>query len=103
MKHLDTFLRQSAVRAGLIFLYILGVAWLLQHGAEYFHPRNEFWIPVIFLMLFVLSAAITGFLILGQSAMLYLDGHKNEALVELGKTIAWLAALLVAIFFLFMR
>lgn len=34
--------------------------------------------PIIFLLLFVFSALLTGFLILGKPLMLYLDGAKKE-------------------------
>jgi len=36
-------------------------------------------IPIIMLMLFVFSAALTGFLMLGKPIMWYFDGKKKEA------------------------
>lgn len=41
---------------------------------------NTFLIPVTLLLLFVFSAAITGFLIFGKPAQMYVDGKKKEAL-----------------------
>lgn len=37
-------------------------------------------IPITMLMIFVFSAAFTGFLILGKPIMWYIDGKKKEAL-----------------------
>jgi len=34
--------------------------------------------PIAFLLLFVVSAAITGFLVLGQPVMLYVDNKKQD-------------------------
>jgi len=45
---------------------------------------------VAFLLLFVVSAAITGYLVFGQPILYYLDGQKKEALGLLGYTVFWL-------------
>jgi len=51
--------------------------------------------PVLFLLLLVTSASITGFAVLGQPAMWYVDGKKKEALKLLGTTIASLAVMVL--------
>ncbi len=48
-------------------------------------------IPIAMLLLFVTSAAITGFLVFGKPAMLYIDGKKREAVSLLGYTLGILA------------
>lgn len=53
------------------------------------------------LLLFVCSAAITGFLVFGKPVMLYIDGKKKEAVSLLGYTIAILF-LITIIFFIFL-
>ena len=86
----------SLGHAVLVLLYISGVAWVMSHGKQIFgEVDNTFWIPVAFLTTFVLSAAITGSLVLGRPILLYLDGKKKEALVFFGYTLAWLAAILI--------
>jgi hypothetical protein len=45
-------------------------------------------IPIIMLLLFVLSASITGGLILGRPILWYLDGRKKDAITLLGFTLA---------------
>ena len=53
--------------------------------------------PMLFLMVFVLSAAITGSLVLGRPVMWYLNGKKNEAVMLFVYTLAWLALFTVLI------
>lgn len=82
------------------FIYIAGVAWFMSSGAAIFgaeEPKN-IWIPVIMLMLFVLSATITGALVLGRPILLYWDGKKSEALKFFGLTVLWLFTILVIVF-----
>ena len=53
-----------------------------------------------FLMLFVLSAAVCGSLILGRPIILYSNNSKKEALVLFGCTLIWLFGLMaVALLF----
>ena len=58
-------------------------------------------IPISMLMLFVCSAAITGFLVFGKPIMLYVDGKKREAVSLLGYTLGILV-LLTVISFIFL-
>lgn len=48
---------------------------------------NTFLIPVTLLLLFVFSAALTGFLIFGKPAQMYVDGKGKEALSLLFNTL----------------
>ncbi len=81
------------------FLYITAVAWVMSNGEKIFsgEPKN-LWVPVFMLLLFVLSAAITGALVLGKPIMLYLSGTKSEAIRFLTYTIAWLFIILIIVF-----
>lgn len=58
-------------------------------------------IPIAMLLLFVCSAAITGFLVFGKPLMLYVDGKKKEAISLLGYTLGMLF-LITLIFFIFL-
>ena len=52
--------------------------------------------PIIaILMLFVFSAAISGALIIGKPALLYLEGKKREALELFAFTLGWILVFLV--------
>jgi len=46
--------------------------------------------PITMLLLFVLSALVSGALILGKPILMYLDGKKKEAVELLGFSILWL-------------
>lgn len=61
-------------------------------------PDPEIIAPIAFLLLFVISAAVSGALILGKPVMLYLDGQKPAALKLFGFTLGWLVLFLFAAF-----
>lgn len=75
------------------FVYVTLIALVLTNGDRIFGEMNTLLGPIVFLMLFVLSVAIVGLLILGRPAMLYLDGKKQQAVQLLLQTIGWLAIL----------
>ena len=81
--------------AAYIILIVLFV-FSLQSFAQ---KKDTIIIPMAMLLLFVTSAAITGFLVFGKPAMLYLDGKKKEAVSLLGYTIGILF-LITLIFFI---
>ena len=58
--------------------------------------------PITLMLLLVMSAAITGFLVFGRPAMLYIEGKKKDALSFLGYTLGFLCAFtVIAIIILF--
>ncbi len=63
--------------------------------------ENTVFIPIAMLLLFVCSAAITGFLVFGKPIMLYIDGKKRDAISLLGYTLGILA-LITIVFFIFL-
>jgi hypothetical protein len=66
-----------------------------------FGQNNTVLIPIAMLMLFVFSAALTGFLIFGKPVMWYLSNKKKEALSLLFYTLGiFLIITLIALFFL---
>ena len=79
-------------------IYIALVAWLMTNAEKGFGSMKTVWGPIAFLLLFVLSAAITGGLVLGRPAMLYWDGKKREAVKQFGLTLLWLFVILVIVF-----
>lgn len=48
-------------------------------------------IPIMMLLLFIISASVTGFLVLGKPILWYLDGHKKEAVTLFFSTLGFLA------------
>ena len=53
-------------------------------------PDNKILAPLTFLLLFVLSASVSGALVLGKPVMMYLEGKKKEAVQLFGLTVFWL-------------
>ena len=88
----------SLGHSALVLLYVSFVAFVMNHGNKWFGKKDTAWTPVAVLMLFVLSAAITGTLVLGRPVLMYLDGQKKEALKFFGYTIAWLFVLTIVAF-----
>jgi hypothetical protein len=88
----------SFLQALGVFIYILLVAGILSEGNELFGKANQFWTPVAILLLFVISAAITGLLVLGKPIILYLNGAKKDGIKLFGYTITWLVLIMAAVF-----
>lgn len=90
-------IKYALINAGATTAYILFVVFLLFTGEGLFgsvEPEDNFLIPVIMLMLFVVSATITASTVLGRSVLWYLDGRKKEALMLLAYTLSFLVIIL---------
>ncbi|MCX6763904.1 MAG: hypothetical protein NTZ97_04225 [Candidatus Moranbacteria bacterium] len=97
---------KKIIISGLIFalleaVYVFLVALFMNSANKFLGPGpdgpngpNMIGI-VIFLLIFVLSAAVSGALILGRPILLYLDNKKREALELFGATLGWIFILLV--------
>ncbi|HTW96676.1 MAG TPA: hypothetical protein VMD74_03425, partial [Candidatus Methylomirabilis sp.] len=59
-------------------------------GGKIFGEMKDLLGPITFLLLFVLSAAITGSLALGRPILLFLENRKVEAIKMFLYTIGWL-------------
>ena len=76
--------------------YISLVASLLFYAQELFGNENvndTVLIPIAMLLLFVLSASITGGLVLGRPILWYLEGRKKDAISLLVTTIGILSVI----------
>ncbi len=79
-------LRNSAATV----VYVVAVAWFMSSASAIFGDQKSLLMPVAFLLLFVVSALITGTLVLGQPILTFMQGKKTEALEIMAWTIAWL-------------
>jgi hypothetical protein len=79
----------------LVVVYVAMVAWIMQHAQEWFRQTKTVLAPTAFLLLFVLTAAVVGGLVVGRPVLLYADGQKKEALKFFGFTILWLFVLTI--------
>ena len=80
------------------FIYVAVIAWLLFNGQRLFGEFVGFGGPMAMLLLFVLSASITGSLVLGRPIHLYLSGMKKESFQLLITTFAFLFLLTLLAF-----
>ena len=81
-------------------VYIVLIVSIIFSIESFSSVEDTIIIPITMLLLFVCSAAITGFLVFGKPIMLYIDGHKREAVLLLGYTlgILFLITFLLSIF-----
>ena len=97
-KHVRNMILQSLGRASATTAYIALIAIFLSSGEKLFGAQdNELLIPIFMLLLFVISATVTGYLVLGKPVMLYHAGDKKGAFSFLVATVGWLAAFLVLV------
>lgn len=88
--------------AVLVAAYVTLVAWGLKNGERWFGgPDVGIWGPVLFLMLFCLSAATVGALLFGRPIYLVLSGKKIEAFWQAACNIGWLFVLTLMGFVLY--
>ncbi|MBL8030235.1 MAG: hypothetical protein JNN11_03230 [Candidatus Doudnabacteria bacterium] len=73
-------------------VYIFAVALVMRYVGKPDTPDN-FFTPIAVLSLFVLSASIMGFLLLGQPLQLYIDGEKKQAVRFFMKTVITFAVM----------
>lgn len=82
-----------------VVAYVILVVIIMNNGGQLFGGMNDIWGPIAFLLLFVISAAITGLLVFGRPVYLFLNGYKNEAIKLTIYTIAFLFLETVIVFF----
>lgn len=82
--------KTALVNAIATALYIIAVGSFMYYGSVIKLGRaNIILVPITLLLLFVFSAALTGFLIFGKPAQMYVDGKKKEALSLLTYTLSF--------------
>lgn len=88
----------SLLNSILAALHVSAVALLMSNGQKLFGHNNNVFSGIAILLLFVISAAVMGSLILGRPVLMYLDELKKEALKLFYLTVAWLALIATLIF-----
>jgi formate hydrogenlyase subunit 3/multisubunit Na+/H+ antiporter MnhD subunit len=59
----ENAIAHSFGHAVLVVVYVFIVAWIMQHAQAWFGPAKTVFVPTAVLMLFVLSAAVVGSLV----------------------------------------
>lgn len=87
------------LHASGVAVYVTLIALLMRSVERWFGSKPDgIFSPIAFLLLFVISAAITSTLVLGRPILTYLDGRKRDAIALFLATIGWLIVVLVAAF-----
>jgi hypothetical protein len=82
--------KTALINSSATALYIILVGMFMYYGTMMKIGRdNAFLAPIAMLFLFVFSASLTGFLMIGKPAQMYVDGNKKEALSLLTYTLVF--------------
>lgn len=79
------------------FLYVSLVASFMSGVDDRFANVPDLLAGMTMLTLFVVSAAITGALVVGRPILLYIEGKRAEAVRFFGYTIGWLLVILITL------
>jgi len=73
-------IKNPVLNAVVVVTYIAVISSFLNYAPQIFGKGEDtLLVPMVMLSLFVLSAAVMGYLFCYQPAQLFLDGHKQEA------------------------
>ncbi len=81
---------QTLLHAIAVTAYVVIVAFIISAGDEIFSKANQIQSIIAMLLLFTVSAAVTGLLVFGKPVYIYLEGDKLLAYKFLFFTIGWL-------------
>lgn len=97
---MDQIIKRAVLNAVGTLAYIVLVVSFIFSLRILPEPEDMIIVPIAMLLLFVCSAAITGFLVFGKPVMLYLDGKKKEAVTLLSYTLGILVLITLLVFIL---
>lgn len=89
--------KNPVINALAAILYIIIVATTMFYGTNHVPGKDSVFAPIAIMSLFTLSAAVMGYLFLGQPLQLYLDDKKKEAVNLFIQTVAIFAVLTAVI------
>lgn len=95
----NSLLKYAGLNALGTTVYITFVASLFFSASHFLVLKDMILIPIAMLLLFVLSAAVTGSLVLGRPLLWYLDGKKKEAVSLFIMTLGFLSLITILAFF----
>lgn len=84
-------------------LYVMGVSAFMMTVGDAVEGKNDIFGPVVFLLIFVVSASVMGSIVLLRPIFWYLDGKKKEAVKLLAYTLVFLALFAASIILFLLR
>jgi len=91
-------IKKSLINAGLAALYVFALTFLMSSNKVTPKGAPEYLIGMGMLLIFVISATVMGYLVLGKPILMYLDGAKKEAVKLFYLTLSWLVVIAAIIF-----
>jgi hypothetical protein len=91
------YVLKSFLSAAGVLAYVSAIALLMFNAEGIFGSTPSFLAPVLMMLLLVISATVTGLLVLGKPIHLFLSGFKKEAWILLFATLAWLIVFLAGV------
>ena len=85
----------SFIHAAGVASYVCAIALLMTSTRAFAGKAPAVISMAAFLMLFIVSAVVTGLLVMGKPILLYADGAKKQAIAMLLMTVAWLFTITV--------
>ncbi|PIZ86468.1 hypothetical protein COX94_00090 [Candidatus Nomurabacteria bacterium CG_4_10_14_0_2_um_filter_33_9] len=76
-------------------LYIVFIVSIMSSLSSFMPKEDNIFMPIVMLSLFVLSAAVMGFLFLSEPLQLFLENQKKEAATFFIKTVGFFACFLI--------
>lgn len=73
-----------------VVIYVTWVVFIMINAEKLFGQMNDMWGPIALLLLFTVSAGITGLLVFGRPLYLFLNGLKTEGVKSALYTIGFL-------------
>ncbi|MDB4940449.1 MAG: hypothetical protein JWO40_874 [Candidatus Doudnabacteria bacterium] len=95
---MNKLIQRSFLNALGTVAYVSLISIVMSNGNKIFGEKDTAITPIAVLMLFVLSAAITGSLVVGKPLLMYLNNEKNEAIKLFMYTVGWLALATIVLF-----
>lgn len=92
---MNTIVKNSFLNALGTAAYVVLLVLLIDNLERFFPKEDNVFMPISALMMFVLSASITGSLVIGKPILMYLNGEKVEAVKLFLYTVGWLALMTV--------
>jgi hypothetical protein len=95
---MNKLIQRSFLNALGTAAYVTAVALIMFNGNKLFGVKDTAVTPIAVLMLLVLSAGVTGSLVLGKPLLMFLNNQKSEAVKLFIYTLCWLALATIILF-----
>lgn len=77
------------LQATALVVYVGLVATIFSNGEALFGKLDNYLGPVLFLLIFIVSAVISATIFLGRAGFLFWEKHYRESFTLLGWTVSW--------------